>query len=380
MALISRTFSDIITFTRASSATFVGANGLIQTAGNNVPRFEYDPITLAARGLLVEESRTNVVLRSQEFDNTTNWIASHSGSALAVTRTPNAGVAPDGTVTATRIQCDCGGSAVTDRSSFAQSSLAVVNGGFNTGSLWVKAYDAANVGKTLRITSDGMASVVVTLTSSWQRTTFSGIAGTSATNFIIETRGTFTTQTADALIWGAQIEVGAFATSYIPTAASAATRAADSASVNTISPWFNAAEGTLFAEGSGNSVGNSSVAALRDSGNSYFDQITLDRAANNKPRFTGNAANISQWLLEGTGFAAGVVVRLAGAYKQNDFAASFSGSAAVADLSGAVPSSIARLEIGRLGNSQGEYLNGHIRRIAYYPRRLSNAELQALTA
>jgi len=52
------------TFTRASTATFVGSNGLIQSAAINAPRFDHDPVTLACKGLLIEESRTNVLIQS----------------------------------------------------------------------------------------------------------------------------------------------------------------------------------------------------------------------------------------------------------------------------------------------------------------------------
>jgi len=50
-----------VTFTRGTTATFVGSDGLIQTAAINAPRFDYDPVTLAAKGLLIEEQRTNLL-------------------------------------------------------------------------------------------------------------------------------------------------------------------------------------------------------------------------------------------------------------------------------------------------------------------------------
>jgi hypothetical protein len=52
------------TFTRASTATFVGSDGLIQSAAINAPRFDHDPVTLACKGLLIEESRTNELIQS----------------------------------------------------------------------------------------------------------------------------------------------------------------------------------------------------------------------------------------------------------------------------------------------------------------------------
>ena len=61
-------------FTRASTATFVGSNGLIQTAATNIPRFDHDPVTLACRGLLIEESRTNIVFPSDALATQTRTV------------------------------------------------------------------------------------------------------------------------------------------------------------------------------------------------------------------------------------------------------------------------------------------------------------------
>jgi hypothetical protein len=62
------------TFTRASSGTFVGSNGLIQTAATNVARFDHDPVTLDSRGLLIEESRTNLLLQSETLTTQTRTV------------------------------------------------------------------------------------------------------------------------------------------------------------------------------------------------------------------------------------------------------------------------------------------------------------------
>ena len=61
-------------FTRASSGTFVGSDGLIQSAGNNVARFDHDPVTLACKGLLIEESRTNLVFPSNILTTQTRTV------------------------------------------------------------------------------------------------------------------------------------------------------------------------------------------------------------------------------------------------------------------------------------------------------------------
>src|SRR5690606_5381998 len=88
--------APFVTFTRASEGTYFDSAGTQQTAAVNEPRVDYDPLTLELRGLLVEEQRTNLLLRSQEFDNASWSKVSSSVSA-------NAAVAPDGTLTADKI-------------------------------------------------------------------------------------------------------------------------------------------------------------------------------------------------------------------------------------------------------------------------------------
>ena len=88
-----------VTFARASTGTFVGANGLIQTAASDVPRFDHNPTTGESLGLLVEEARTNLVLRSEEFDNA-SWAKDFTVA------TANQTTAPNGTVTADKVAED----------------------------------------------------------------------------------------------------------------------------------------------------------------------------------------------------------------------------------------------------------------------------------
>jgi len=79
-------------FTRGSSGRFVGSNGLIQSAGNNVARFDHDPVTLACKGLLIEESRTNVALYSGALVIGTGWATDVTPGATSTV----SGVGPDG--------------------------------------------------------------------------------------------------------------------------------------------------------------------------------------------------------------------------------------------------------------------------------------------
>lgn len=90
-SLVPTIGSGTPTFARASTGTYVNSSGLITSAAIDTPRFEYDPVTLAALGLLMEDQRTNLCLRSAEIDNA-SW---NKGADISVTGA-NAWVSPDG--------------------------------------------------------------------------------------------------------------------------------------------------------------------------------------------------------------------------------------------------------------------------------------------
>ncbi|MCP4789420.1 MAG: hypothetical protein GY881_04195, partial [Gammaproteobacteria bacterium] len=87
----SKELDPRITFTRSSVGTYVDENGIIQTAVDDQPRFDHDPATGESLGLLIEESRTNLLTYSEQFDQ---WDKGNN-----TTITPNAATAPDGSMT-----------------------------------------------------------------------------------------------------------------------------------------------------------------------------------------------------------------------------------------------------------------------------------------
>ena len=193
----------------------------------NVPRIDYT--NGSCPSILVEPQRTNLALRSQEFDNLT-WTM-FNGTVLA-----NQTIAPDGTNTADKVTMGGAGSAT-----LRQTISGVSNGTVVTFSLYIK--QGSGVTAFLDI-SDTKSTVDITPTANWIRYTYS-VAFNSTNNFIdIELRGT--SGSAFCYIWGAQLEVGSYPTSYIPTVASSVTRNADVISKTGISSLIGQTEGTLF--------------------------------------------------------------------------------------------------------------------------------------
>jgi len=183
--------------------------------------------------------------------------------------------------------------------------------------------------------------------------------------------------TVTGTVTQAQLEAGAFATSYIPTTTAAATRAADDASITTLTPWVNATEGTLYSESlltRQNATSGTNVFYIYSTSSSV---IKLYYRGAGTTGATVVDATVTQADLTPTGaLTANTVAKLSLAYKANDFASSGNGGTVVTDASGTVPTGLSQVLLG----SPSAYLNGYIRTITYYPRRLSNAELQSITA
>jgi hypothetical protein len=179
-----------LTFSRASSATRVASNGLI------------------------EKVRTNLLLQSQTFENA-SWAKVGVGTGLAAVVTANAGAAPDGTTTADRIVFNTGaGTTSGDRSIFRQS--VVITEGSN-----LSFYIKSNTGSSQSIGFHNGAQIdIVTATTSWQR--FSVNVSSAVTFVGLENRGdNATAGTCDVLVWGAQLQNGDIATDYIVTTTAA---------------------------------------------------------------------------------------------------------------------------------------------------------------
>ena len=203
---------NLITFTRASSATYVGSDGLIATAATNEPRFDHDPATGESLGLLIEEARTNLMLNSG-----TTAEMRPTGST---SRTSGGFAAPDGSTDASRVNLP----EVTQPGEIKIVSeiLGVSPNTDYTASIYLKGLNGGEVVYLTLASSVPTSSVTATLTTEWQRFDITGLSNSGVLYFNVgvDTRpgtGQSNQPAQSFYIWGAQIEYGSFPTSYIPT-------------------------------------------------------------------------------------------------------------------------------------------------------------------
>jgi hypothetical protein len=232
--------TDKLTVTTVDAdGTFVNQAGLIQQATTNIPRFDHGPASRQSLGLLVEESRENLLLRSEEFDNA-YWAKTRSSV------TANAIEAPDGNVTADKLVED---TTASNNHIVFRGSLGLT-AEIYTMSYYVKAAERDQVvlridtsvasrnvsfdvaAGTILTQSANTSGTIVGVGNGWYRCSNSLTAAESVLNAVVmlsvNNSSVYTGDgTSGLFIWGAQLEVGAFPTSYIPTTTTATTRSAD---------------------------------------------------------------------------------------------------------------------------------------------------------
>jgi hypothetical protein len=382
-----------VTITRAlNTATAVNASGYVATVNANLPRFDYDPTTLACKGLLIEESRSNVCIQSADIDNVA-W------SRAGVGVVGDTVTSPAGTTTGNTVTCSAGSSV----HRVVSTAGTVTSGASATHSVFVKAgthsffqihdgstgtfyanfnlttgtVTAVNPVSGATITPYGNGWYKCTLTLTAGATTSIGAItiipdGTSLRNPTWAAAGT-----ESIYAWGYQIEVGAFATSYIPTTTTSLTRNADVVSMTgtNFSDWYNASEGAVFVQiFRGYATGASRGAWRIDSGATNNGMDYRPYGSNNTVNITG----VSQVDIYPGGGVANSVVKNVFGYKVNNFAAATNGGAVATDTLGNLPT-VNQMVIGGLSSATGQILCGHVQKMSYWPQRLTDAEIRAFS-
>ena len=307
--------NNLITFTRASTGTYVDSNGVIQTAAIDTPRFDHDPVTNASLGLLLEEARTNLVLNS----------AALSTQSVTVAATVH-------TLTF-----------------------------YGTGTITLSGVSTAGP-------------LVGTGANDRVELTFTPTAGSL-------------TLTVSGTVTNAQLEAGTFPTSYIPTSGTTVTRAEDLANITgtNFSSWYNdTGVGTWYYESSAEYT-DYSLECMFSVGSNTNGYSVIKNFSVNGVRISSKANNgggtldlivTNAWTQGGPGkWALGL--------EDNNVKLYHSSGNSGADTACTVPivGSATNLSLRKAGQTSLAYTGASstIARLAYYPTRLTDTELQDLT-
>jgi len=240
-----------VNFSRSSTGVYTGYDGILKYAGINEPRFDHDA-SGNSLGLLIEEQRTNLVTYSRDFDNAA-WTKYSGGTGSAPIVTANQAIAPDGTMTCTRLQADRGaGNTASDQSAiWSQVVYELTDPHPVTISIWARSTDGVSTQNVHFCNHTSAAGPDITVTGELQRFSVSvdSIAYDREHLKIGSRVGFNSTASVDILIWGAQLELTTTPSSYTPTTTAAVTRTADSAELSgdPFALWINT-EGTLLAK------------------------------------------------------------------------------------------------------------------------------------
>jgi hypothetical protein len=402
----SKKLDPRITFTRTSSATRTNAQGLIEVVSTDTPRFEhsYNSSTgsVNSLGLLVEESRSNLTTYSEQFNDASWGKARSSVSANSVT-------SPDGTTTADTLTEDTSASDIHG----VFKSFSATSGTTYTLSVFFKSKERTNIvlafdsgagfnhlaafssstGTVGTTFGSPSATSITAYPNDWYRCSMSAAAtSTALANAVIllstdnTVGGRFYTGngTSGIYLWGAQLEAGSFPTSYIPTVASTVTRSADSASITgtNFSSWYNPSEGSIFSSAIVNVPTTVSqqlnvfhLGFDNVDGYGIFREFGTKRGWGHIRSGNTSLANFDSGQIwnENARFKSCI------SFKTGDQAISYNGQTPiVATVSTTSISNINRLNLGS-ANVGTTFLNGTISQLLYYPRRLTNTQLQNLT-
>jgi hypothetical protein len=404
-----------ISFERGTTATRMNPQGILETVGIGNPRFEhiYDPPSNSTTcvGLLLEDTGTNLLTFSEQFDNA-SWTKTNTsigiGSATAPNGLTTAYSVTDNTTNGihtvgksfsatqtTTISCSCFA-----RSGIGSTGFAV--GLTLSGPLTSAAQVVVDLDTGVGITSlygTNYVTFIQPYPNGWYRVGFAATATSTATaTFTISmvkksgSTGIFTYVGAGStiLVFGAQAEVAPAPSSYIPSGASSGIRSGDLAYIdlNSLPSWFNSSQGTLVFEhtpvgfSTTTSAGFPAIGFAATSGAStYAIQYWFDRSGNRNSAYLvrNNGVDISGInYFAPSGSTAFPAAKVGFAYTSNLFTLARNGSIVGTGAGTTVPS-VGSLMIGNNTKNISANINASIAHIHYYPSALDSVYLQNLT-
>ncbi|MFA7431527.1 MAG: hypothetical protein WCZ23_15320 [Rhodospirillaceae bacterium] len=349
---------SLLAFTRSGSATRMGPRGWVEAVAADALRHDYDPVSGVYLGWLVEESRTNLALHARD-QSVAPWTRTNMNAARTA-------LGLDGVAaSATTLTATLAGAAV-------YQPVTAVSA---TYTLSVDLRRVTGSG-AVSLTLDGGASwFAVTVGSTrYGRLTLTQTLANPTPGLKLDVAG----DVVAADYW--QLEAGSFATSRIPTTTAPMTRGADLPRLDPAGAWFNPAEGTVYID----AIPHATSTAVKNLFSSSDSPKAVEFSLN--VHADGVHANIGAI---GSGFAGatpsgmavapGAPVRVALAYGPLGGAIVQNGSAFQSFATGSSWNTTG-LAIGhQLRGGAQRWLNGHVRHVAVFPRRLGNAQLAELT-
>lgn len=379
--------AEALSLTRGSSGTFHNSSGVIQTAANDVARFDHNPTSFASLGLLIEEQRTNLITISEDL---TDGLYVKSNVLV----TADQFLAPDGVDLAELVTSQSSAGTlrhvVTHNSQSQKMVTTFYVRNFDTNRFRFTYFNSSPLTNIDFITETpgadisnvdpgGFDSVTAEKVGSggwWRITAVATVTGASTENLRwFPDLGS----TGEAIfLWGIQCEIATEPSSYIKTTGASASRSADSCTLVNAATYINNSDGTAYIS----AIYRNTEASVALSLNSGTDQAEYQH--NQSADFAiravnGAGAQVALANTVGT-VTIGAVTKAATRWKASDYAVSVNGAAVVKDLAGAVVTGATRLRIGsgRL-NAAGDVVLAHIAEVQIYNPGENDASLQALT-
>ena len=384
-----------ITYSRIGPASFTDEFGKVVLVGDNTPRLNYDPSTGEGKGLLIEQSRTNYVRNSLGLKS--GWVAGSGSFAV-----DNSITNPDGSV----------GAYHHTGSELYHENIDLSGANTNTVivSLWMKERSGQSGIMDIQIYQQITGSVVVLGAFSFDPAT--AVISTPGSNFsngtveeypngwyrvsakVTTSSGNFTSSTrydiqgAEHYVWGFQMEVGEFLTSFIPTNGDVGTRGADLVKVDgeEFTEFYNPVESTVVCEFDSsnwltyNNNAYERIWSISNGSESDVIEMFKENTVNNAIRYRVRDGNANVLGAANISYDTNTTPKMAFALKLNDGAAAVDGTISGTTDNVIPMPTVDRLILGNDDNSSQNSLNGHIRKFSYYPVKLPDSQLVTLTS
>ena len=342
---------------------------------NNIPRINYE----GGNGhFLLEPQRTNLVTYSEDFSHS-NWQKGRTEVLL------NTAISPDGNFNASTLSViNATGGEEYLRASSINSNPAVCSIYVKKGNWRYITIRSVNISvfdfdtETFTLTGANETLSFEKLQNGWYRLKASSPTRTYC-SVGFATNATATSGSgingSYMYIWGAQLEAGSYATSYIPTFGSSVTRAAETCNNAGDSDLFNDSEGVLYAEVATQHSGTKQITLNDNSLSNVITFIFLDN--NTQIQFVVVSGGAIQLNRTETATLS-VYNKIALKYKANDFDIYINGSKIYSDTSGSTPAGLNTIEFNKADDSDNFY--GKTKMVSTFTEALSDSELECLTS